>query len=307
MSWDQAIAASETPTNIVLLDEKDDANRMTVAGDIHTLQVGLRYLAGVNEDKCVTSEDLTQLLGSPTSDAERTRLVTLLIHPDLHSAVNNFVTNTNYFSANFGKNYGHMEFLGHIGAQRYELRYKDKARTQIRPSWHYHGRALDIKWVGWQGDGSGRSRLASLPCNGRVEVGSSSTQYRRLVAVEAGLRKWFGVVLNRNWPGHNDHFHVDCGQPVHLNLDIVNRATSWCYFIQSCIEALTDYQVGIHDGIYGPITRLGYQTLLSDLGMSGLKPHRSINEYYLFLDYVMMHGFGDRRAGHYRWDGYYAA
>lgn len=278
---------------------------MTVAGDVHSLQVSLRYLASVDEDKCVTSQDLTELVQVPTNEDERNQIVTLLIHPELHGAVNNFVTNTNYFSAHFGEDYGIMEFLGHIGAQRYEFRYKDKARTQIKPSWHYHGRAFDIKWVGWTGQGRGQNRLASRPCNGMVEAASSSAQYRRLVAVEAGLRKWFGVVLNRNWPGHNDHFHVDCGEPVRLNLDIRDRATSWGYFIQSCIGALTDFPIGQHDGIYGSLSEQGYNVLLSDFGMSALAPHLNINEYYLFLDYVMMHGFGNKRAGYYRWDGYH--
>jgi len=306
VSAERPTVGSTTPTSIILLDPEDDANRMTVAGDVHSLQVSLRYLASLDSDKCVVSEDLTSLVQIPAGDAERIRIVTLLIHPDLHDAINNFVTNTNYFSTNFGEGYGAMEFLGHLGAQRYQVRYKDKARTKISASWHYHGRAFDISWIGWEGDGTGKNRLASRPCNGSVEAASSSAQYRRLVAVEAGLRKWFGTVLNRNWTGHNDHFHVDCGSPVHLNLDVRHRATSWGYFVQSCVEALTDFQIGRHDGIYGAVSEQGYETLLSDLGMSRLEPHRNVNEYYLFLDYVMMHGFGNRRAGHHRWDGYYA-
>lgn len=38
--------------------------------------------------------------------------------------------------------------------------------------------------------------------------------------------------------------------------------------------------------------------------MELLNPIKNVNEYFLFLDYVMMHGFADKRAGAFRWEGY---
>lgn len=41
--------------------------------------------------------------------------------------------------------------------------------------------------------------------------------------------------------------------------------------------------------------------LLSDLGMECLDPVQYLNHYHIFLDFIMMHGFADERAGTYRW------
>lgn len=200
---------------------------------------------------------------------------------------------------------------------------------KINASWHYHDRAFDIYWIGWKSvsDEVGIVRHASRPCFGGADVNSSTHAYRRLVAVEAGLRKWFGGVLNRNWnvnrdrdwPAHRDHFHVDNGACVDLKLQEDHAyPLSDVMFIQSCIEAFTDIRLsqgGTHFGFYGGspkeehkeqsrLTKEGYEVLLSDLGMSALNPQQNINHYYLLLDYIMMHGFANKRAGAYQWTGW---
>ena len=200
---------------------------------------------------------------------------------------------------------------------------------RVNESWHYHDRAFDIYWIGWKSTAEevGVIRRASRPCFGRAEVNASTYAYRRLVAVEAGLRKWFGSVLNRNWnvnenrelPAHWDHFHIDDGACVDLKLtEDYEYPLSDVMFIQSCIEAFTDIRLsedGTHFGFYGDapqekhreqsrLTKEGYEVLLSDLGMSSLNPQQNINHYYLLLDFIMMHGFANKRAGAYQWVGW---
>lgn len=48
-------------------------------------------------------------------------------------------------------------------------------------------------------------------------------------------------------------------------------------------------------------SKRGYRRLLSDLGMECLDPVHYINHYLIFLDFIMMHGFGNVSAGAYRW------
>ena len=247
----------------------------------------------------------------------------------LKSSLDSFVLNTNYFSQQFGSNggigYGDMKVIGSSGT----LRTRDGS-----PSYHYVCGAIDIVWIGWAksktsaSTGTGTSNddaydyVASRPCHGKHEAvlspsqnGSdaapSLTTYRRLVAVEAGLRKWFGYVLNRNISGHDNHFHVDNGCPVGLRIkeavtkdnkdDSKNRPYTSChFFLQDCVRAFTDEKPA-YDGVWGPSPEHGYRTLLSDLGMECLDPVKYVNHYMLLLDYIMMHGFADKSAGAFRW------
>lgn len=290
------LIARRTPTKIDLPDRGDAKNYMAHAGR-GPVRVQLRYFGGIDSAECVSTQDLTKLIDESDSSLNRR----LFIHPDLHDAVHSFVENTAFFADRFGDGYGSMEYIGHIGA---EGPYRTTDEGEVSPSWHYEARALDIAWVGWKGPGPASIRQASRPCNGPYEASSSVTMYRRLVAVEAGLRKWFGTVLNRNWnTAHHDHFHVDCGQSVRLDLRASSSKRSHVHFIQGCIDAFTDYRVGSHDGIYSTETERGFKILLADLGMEDLRPQVDVNQYYLFLDYIMIHGFADERAGAYRWQG----
>ena len=184
---------------------------------------------------------------------------------------------------------------------------------KVNKSWHYHERAIDIAWIGWNNATLERpiQRRASRPCRGRSDVQSSTAAYRRMVAVEACLRKYFGTVINRNYnSAHWNHFHVDDGPCVGLNL----KQSTHIKFIKDCVEAFTDVrlsgdgdQFGVHDfGVhdqrrYDSDARSGYMTLMSDLGMERLAPERYSSHYWLFLNYIMMHGFADERAGRYRY------
>ncbi|WP_419932388.1 extensin family protein [Candidatus Poriferisodalis sp.] len=184
---------------------------------------------------------------------------------------------------------------------------------RVNRSWHYHDRAIDIAWIGWNDATLERpiQRRAARPCRGRSDVQSGTAAYRRMVAVEACLRKYFGTVLNRNHDSaHWNHFHVDDGPCVGLNLG----KSSHVKFIKDCVEAFTDVrlsgdedQLGVHDGGYDDKARDGYMTLMSDLGMERLAPETYSSHYWLFLNYIMMHGFANERAGHYRYGDFAAA
>lgn len=210
-----------------------------------------------------------------------------------------FIDNTSYFSREYGPGLGDIAVLGHGGG----IRTRDGD-----PSFHYVLKAIDIYWIGWNGR---NGPVATRPCNGAEEVRDPSA-HRRMVAIEAGLRKWFSYVLNRNIRGHHNHFHVDNGcegdnGPSGIGLRIREGSSRWAhtschFFIQDCVNAFTDMQIG-YDGTWGTDTKAGYATLLSDLGMERLDPKTNLNEYLLFLDYIMMHGFADARAGHFRWEG----
>lgn len=215
----------------------------------------------------------------------------LSLRPSLRA----FIYNTSYFSREFGGAMGDIHVLGHGGG--------------LRPypgvdSYHYQAKALDIYWIGWSNEAQ---HVAARPCNAAVEISTRPTNHRRLVAVEAGLRKWFSYVLNRDIDDHHHHFHVDNGCPS-IALRVRKGTTdNWVYtschyFIQDCINAFTDMQIP-YDGQWGSDTQRGYEVLLSDFGMELLDPIANINEYLLFLDYVMMHGFADSRAGSFRWAG----
>lgn len=235
-------------------------------------------------------------------------------HPSLYQPLRSFIENTSYFSDTYGPQYGPITILGLDRSQRNALRYKTVEEAdgtkvkRVRGSYHYVGKALDIYWIEWNG---ADSAIAARPCNGASEALDAASR-RRLVAVEAGLRKWFGYVLNRNIDDHQHHFHVDNGCPE-IALRLKKDSTRWqhtsChFFIQDCIAAFTDVTVN-YDGSWDPktpnghATREGYRTLLSDLGMERLDPRANCNEYILFLDYIMMHGFANARAGEYRWAG----
>ncbi|MDE0268601.1 MAG: hypothetical protein OXI96_06150 [Acidimicrobiaceae bacterium] len=262
------------------------------------------------------------VLGAPPDDA------TPFVwgHSSLQTPLDSFVKNTNYFSAMYG-NYGTMKIIGHIGAQRDRLRCdvpnrdsyvhcqrdeSDPAElldletsavlpqgSSINPSFHYHGKALDITWIYWDNHGV---PIYCLPYDALTEA-EDVTTHRRLIAVEAGLRKWFGYVLNRGISNHHNHFHVDNDCPVALRLKDSSSSrthTSCHFFMQDCIYAFTDEKIA-YDGDWGPKSKHGCKTLLSDFGMECLNPAKYVSHYMLFLDYVMMHGFADAPAGTYRW------
>ena len=182
----------------------------------------------------------------------------------------------------------------------------EKRSICVAPSWHYHAKALDLTWVAWGGtDEFGREWLAhSRPCEADGDVELGSPQHRRLVAIEAALRKSFGTVIPRGYnQAHRNHFHVDIGTPVAPDFGEDKSAPN-NLFIRDCIRAFTDYALPYERARgWDTDAEIGYAVLLSDLGMEGLDPHRTFDHYLLFLNFIMMHGFADKRAGHYRWTG----
>ena len=205
----------------------------------------------------------------------------------MQKPLDSFVLTLSHFGREYGgAKYGSVDLLGHIGGRP----------VDSRPTYHNVGKALDITWVHWE-DGA-----ESLPSFAGKQAEHPMT-HRRLIGVEAALRKWFGYVLNRGISNHHNHYHVDNGCPRALRLSHNARKrthTSCAFFIQDCINAFTEVQVS-YDGIWGAQSATGFKILLSDLGLECLRPVDHLNEYVLLLDYIMMHAFADRPAGWYRW------
>lgn len=231
----------------------------------------------------------------------------------MRKPIYDFVDNLSWFSREVGDaGYGNVAWIGHVGGPP----------GSRRPTYHNTGEALDITRIQWAGGN------ASHPHDATSEVRDDQgrwlrTTHRRLVAVEAALRKQFGYVLNRyigrpekgtEGPDspHKNHFHVDNGCERSLRVDrmqlnsptLGHRSIRSChYFIQDCVSAFTDVDVD-YDGRWGNATENGYLTLLSDLGMERLDPTKHLTHYMLFLDYIIIHGLSDNRAGAYRWGDY---
>lgn len=259
-----------------------------------------------------TGEVAIRLRPVDSTHSTRSAITSLNAHPVLVEVLHKYANNFSYFCREFGdRNYGRIEWLGHIGA----------GGGASRHSYHNHYKALDISWYEWQGGNTSRPVVARREVEESNGTWKRST-HRRLVAVEAGLRKYFGYVLNRyigslslgtegpNSPHHN-HFHVDNGCGIGLRVDranvqnptrpIARKIRSCHYFIQDCIWAFTDIDAG-YDGIWGKKTEQGYLTLLSDIGMERLDPVRYVSHYLLFLDYIIILGLTDSRSGAHRWN-----
>ena len=242
--------------------------------------ISLYYL----EISCAQS-DLVAGSFDPTSDESPGDLtIRMNMVPLLESAF----ANIEYFAQVYG-GYGQITKLGHIGA----------LPGRPDPSFHLRAEALDINWIAWS------TGEVSRPCNGAFEA-LNPTSHRRLIGVEAGLRKYFGTVINRGWRGHNNHFHVDPGCPVQFN----KGKETHRLFIRDCISAFTSVddvpynQNQWRGNIDDDTDEAALQVLLRALGMDCLDIDMNIPDYYLFLDFIMMHAFSDQRAGAYRWNGF---
>ncbi|WP_419853867.1 hypothetical protein [Candidatus Poriferisodalis sp.] len=234
----------------------------------------------------------------------------LSLDESMRRPIYDFVDNLSWFSREVGDSgYGNIAWIGHVGGPPGDR----------RDTYHNTGHALDIVHIQWAGGNT------SYPKDGTSEVHDDQgnwlqSAHRRLVAVEAALRKHFGYVLNRyigdpkkNTEGpnspHQNHFHVDNGcerslrvDRTHLRNPLLRRrpVRSCHYFVQDCINAFTDLEVE-YDGRWGNATEHGYMTLMSDLGMECLDPTVYLTHYMLFLDYIIVHGLSDNGAGTYRW------
>lgn len=200
------------------------------------------------------------------------------------------------FSSRYG-GYGQITRIGHLGSY---------PAGKDRTSFHNTGEAVDISWLQWSTGQSCR------PCNGKYNA-SDPINRRRLVAVEASLRKHFGTVLNRGYPGHFNHFHVDTGCPVRFR---PKSYSSHRLFARDCIEAFTGTAIGYdqcpwRDGTAVPTRvcprednredEIALSGLLTSLGMDCLDIENKISDYQVFLSYIMMHGFANADAGEFRY------
>ena len=246
------------------------------------------------------------------------------IHRSMVQPTRNFVTSMNHYSVAIGdSDYGRVDWIGHLGT----------GPGSDRDTLHWALAAIDISYVHWSGGNISKPNTANSEVH---DLGGNwrPTTHRRLVAVEACLRKWFGYVLNRNIDGHDDHFHVDLGTvPGHLTTeqeenvcspalrlfrsDLASGAsnptisqvnkwkyTSCAYFVADCVNAFTDIEVP-YNGSYdeendGDVSAFEY--LLAELGMECLDPIRYLSHYQLFLNFVIMHGLADKLAAHFRFE-----
>lgn len=207
---------------------------------------------------------------------------------EFYGLLESWVANLQYFSHEYG-GYGTITRIVHGGIY-------GTAPGNRRATFHNTGEAIDVKWIDWSGGQSCR------PCNGQADVDSSTAAYRRLVGVEASMRKFFGVVIGRGNSSHADHFHADVECPVSFSTSSADKRM----FARDCIRAFTSNANSIaHDASAWSESedQASLNALLAALGMDCFSIENNISEYLIFLDYIMMHAFADRAAGHYRWRG----
>lgn len=108
---------------------------------------------------------------------------------------------------------------------------------------------------------------------------------RRYLAVEAILRKHFGLVLDFHYnKAHRDHWHIDDSQPVGFY-----SSRSRVVFVQAALSTLWGLQVEI-DGKWGMITDGAAKKITAQL--HSRKDLTSLEGWFEFLDAVAATGFG---------------
>ena len=141
-----------------------------------------------------------------------------------------------------------------------------------KPGMHGAGRAIDIDAIWWD---KGPPIITLNYPNDR----------RRYLALEAQLRKHFGLVLNYHYNrAHRDHFHVDDSQPVGFF-----STASRVVFIQAALIYLWDKDIE-HDGIWGQQTESAVLSITSQLESSD--DLLSLGGWTGFLDAAIYTGFG---------------
>ena len=200
---------------------------------------------------------------------------------ELESKLREWIGDLSYYAHRYG-GYGRITRIGNYGSY---------PAGSVRESFHNTGEALDIAWIQWSTGQSCR------PCNGDLEV-DDPTNRRRLVAVEASLRRRFGTVLNRGIDNHHDHFHVDTGCPVGFRY---RSSKNHRLFARDCIEAFTEASIGYDITSWTEADGEALSNLLDLMGMDCFDIERNASEYLAFLAYIMMHGFRNAGAGTYKY------
>ena len=119
----------------------------------------------------------------PSDSSARTSDNTSNCHEEFAPLLHSWMANLQYFAYEYG-GFGNVTRLYHAGIH---------PPGSVRETFHNEGRALDIKGIDWADGTWWRA------CAGNEET-STTTRYRRLVGVEASLRKYFGNVVARGLP-----------------------------------------------------------------------------------------------------------
>lgn len=122
---------------------------------------------------------------------------------------------------------------------------------------HRRGIAMDIDGLFWADD--------KIP---PVIALRADVDARRCLAVEAGLRQYFGVVLGWWWNrAHKDHFHVSAkGYAGWTSPRFVSQKT---LFVQLALTKILGRPVAT-DGKWGPETRGAVEDVLMEVGPGAL-------------------------------------
>lgn len=133
-----------------------------------------------------------------------------------------------------------------------------------KPLYHGRGRAFDLDGICW----SSRT-FVTLRYH---------DDERFYLAIEAVLRKHFGIVLNYYYPGHKDHFHVDDGDAPGFS----PGAHSECLFVSMALDKVLN--------IPTPITR-EYEPLRKGLHKANAGDLKKVPTWMRFLDRIAQSGF----------------
>lgn len=169
------------------------------------------------------------------------------------------------------------EALAHVGAHMQKLGWPvdcllsggmyvaRKQRGSNRPSRHSFGDAGDIDGVVFKGEHTGSPLRTFMALD-------SAKNWRLYLAIEAVLRRYFGLVLNTDYNVlHRDHWHCELSQSVKRT---PTHSRSETLFIQRAIfEFGGVYPMGVLtpsfiDGVWGPKTEAAFKLIAPDGLMS---------------------------------------
>jgi hypothetical protein len=148
---------------------------------------------------------------------------------------------------------------------------------------HRRGIAFDLDGLFWVGD-----EIAP------VIALRADDDARRYLAVEAGLRQFFGVVLNWWWNKHHKcHFHVSAKGVA--GWTVPRRVDQKTLFVQLALTKVLDRPVTL-DAQWGPETRGAVEDVLMEVGPGALDL-AAPGAWEAFCRAVELVGWGTVEAG----------
>lgn len=191
------------------------------------------------------------------------------------SQTNNWILNTNHYTYYYGGG-KFVDWVGEVGVM------------VCKSGMHGYGRAFDLTSIRYT--------------NGQwFDTNTDWRNYglywqRHYLAVVASLRRHFGTVLTCWYnTAHYDHIHFDSGTSVGpINSGLKSDTT----LVQAACKYLNGANITI-DGVWGSGTNAAYANLLRAFDMYCYNPRGNTDHAKLFLEYVMLHGFGSYTAGAY--------